>query len=105
MNKTIHWGPAVAGDTPLDKDWRMATGRIQDWQFGRAATFRDKMERILHRQLKWTDSVSTFINTKEKVILNTIDDDGVICTRDARQEGETGRRTAAAAQQSSHDRQ
>jgi hypothetical protein len=63
------------------------------------------MERILHRQLKWTDSVSTFIKKKDKLISNTIDDDGVICARDARQEGETGRRTAAAAQQSSHDRE
>jgi hypothetical protein len=33
----------------------------------------------------------------------TIDNDGVICTGDARKECETGRRTAAA--QQSHDRQ
>jgi hypothetical protein len=39
-----------------------------------------------------------------KLISNTIDDDGIVCTRDARKEGETGRRTAVAAQQS-HDRE
>ncbi len=34
--------------------------------------------------------------------MNTIDDDGVMCTGDARKEGETGRRAAEA--QQSHDR-
>jgi hypothetical protein len=43
------------------------------------------------------------IDRNGKFISNTIDDDGVICTRDAGKEGETGRRAAAAAQQS-HDR-
>jgi hypothetical protein len=38
-----------------------------------------------------------------KFIFNTIDDDGVICARDAGKEGETGCRPAAVAQQS-HDR-
>ncbi len=83
----------------------MVAARILDWLFGRTASCLDKMEHIPHRQLNSNNkshSANIQIQRKVKVILNTIDDDGVVCTGDARQEGETGGRAAEA--QQSHDR-